>query len=224
MKGIYLIRSPIGAVYIGQSVDIERRFNTYRHSRAKNQRFLELSFRKYGTDNHSFDVYLAVEDSCDEATLDAHEIRIISEFKERGVALLNITNGGSGSVGLRLSEEAKAKLRAKAIGRTHSEATRAKLSKALKGKRFTDEHKHRLSLALRGRPVVGHKHTEESKLKIANALRGRPLSNEHRQHLSITHKGPRPWRVGVRLTSKKRLNNGQRDLFPDLSKFDVFKQ
>lgn len=51
---IYKITSPSGRVYIGQSIDIEKRFKSYSNLRCKNQRKLYRSFLKYGFDNHDF--------------------------------------------------------------------------------------------------------------------------------------------------------------------------
>ena len=55
--GIYKITSPSGKIYIGQSVNIERRFAEYRRNGgAKKQRRLAASFAKYGTDAHEFSI------------------------------------------------------------------------------------------------------------------------------------------------------------------------
>ena len=55
--GIYKITSPSGKIYIGQSVDIERRFSEYRRKgSAKKQRRLFNSFVAHGIDKHVFEV------------------------------------------------------------------------------------------------------------------------------------------------------------------------
>ena len=56
MIGIYKITSPKKRVYIGQSVDIKRRFKEYRSLRCKNQHRLYNSLKKYGVINHIFEV------------------------------------------------------------------------------------------------------------------------------------------------------------------------
>lgn len=59
MTGIYKIESPSGRVYIGQAVDIERRFREYQKqnsSNYKNQRRLYNSMLKYGINKHIFSV------------------------------------------------------------------------------------------------------------------------------------------------------------------------
>ena len=56
MIGIYKITSPSGKIYIGQSIDIEKRFKGYKYSKAKKQPVLNRSFLKYGVDKHIFEI------------------------------------------------------------------------------------------------------------------------------------------------------------------------
>lgn len=56
MIGIYKITSPSGRVYIGQSIDITKRFLQYTRSEYKKQIRLKRSFEKYGINNHTFDI------------------------------------------------------------------------------------------------------------------------------------------------------------------------
>lgn len=57
MIGIYKITSPSNKIYIGQSVNIERRFNEYKKLYKSNvQLVLYRSFLKYGILNHKFEI------------------------------------------------------------------------------------------------------------------------------------------------------------------------
>lgn len=56
MIGVYKITSPSGKIYVGQSIDIDRRFYQYKLKRCKYQLKLYNSFLKYGIENHSFEV------------------------------------------------------------------------------------------------------------------------------------------------------------------------
>ena len=56
MIGIYKITSPSGKVYIGQSVNIIKRFYAYKSIATKQQPILHHSFIKYGVENHKFEV------------------------------------------------------------------------------------------------------------------------------------------------------------------------
>ena len=56
MVGIYKITNPKGKVYIGYSKDIENRFKYYKRLNCKGQRKLYNSLKKYGPDNHIFEI------------------------------------------------------------------------------------------------------------------------------------------------------------------------
>lgn len=71
MVGIYKIISPNNRIYIGQSVDIEKRFKSYKRLYVKNQKQTKLhrSFIKYGVLNHKFEIVL----ECKESELNNYE-------------------------------------------------------------------------------------------------------------------------------------------------------
>jgi group I intron endonuclease len=56
MIGIYKITSPTNKVYIGQSINIERRFKEYQKLYCKQQTKLYFSLKKYGPENHIFEI------------------------------------------------------------------------------------------------------------------------------------------------------------------------
>lgn len=56
MIGIYKITSPSSRIYIGQSIDIEKRLYYYKSLRCKQQPILFKSLLKYGFTNHIFEV------------------------------------------------------------------------------------------------------------------------------------------------------------------------
>ena len=55
-QGIYKIVSPSGRIYIGQTIDIARRFKEYKNLRCKSQPKLYNSLKKYGPDKHIFEI------------------------------------------------------------------------------------------------------------------------------------------------------------------------
>jgi len=61
MIGIYKITSPSKKIYIGQSVNIEKRFKQYKLGNCKRQKKLYNSFKKYGAENHVFTVIIECE-------------------------------------------------------------------------------------------------------------------------------------------------------------------
>ena len=58
MIGIYKITSPTNRIYVGQSLDIEGRFNAYKnlYSKILKQPRIYNSIKKYGAENHKFEI------------------------------------------------------------------------------------------------------------------------------------------------------------------------
>jgi group I intron endonuclease len=104
--GIYKITSPSGRVYIGQSIDIKRRFKEYKKIRCKKQVRLYSSFKKYGLINHIFEVI----EVCLEQELNTRERYwqdVYKVLEERGLnCKLTKTEDRSG----KLSENIKLKI------------------------------------------------------------------------------------------------------------------
>jgi len=125
MKGIYKITSPSGKIYIGQSIDIQRRFRHYKRMVCKDQVKIYNSLLKYGVDAHIFEVL----ELCDTEQLNNRErhYQDLYDSVTNGLNLLYVKseyfNGG------------------------HSDESKKKISDSLKGKTFTDEHKYKIGLS-----------------------------------------------------------------------------
>lgn len=76
MIGIYKISNPIGEIYIGQSINIERRFKEHK-TKCVNLSLKE-SFNKYGIENHIFEVI----EECDICELKKKELEQIAIHKK----------------------------------------------------------------------------------------------------------------------------------------------
>lgn len=126
--GIYRIMSPSNRVYIGQSVNLYKRFNTYTRAECKNQTKLFRSFKKYGVDNHVFEIL----EICEAHELDDKEIYYSelynSTCKDTG---LNVRDCGNGKGPL--PESVKRKISQSNKGKVITAETRAKISKTLQG-------------------------------------------------------------------------------------------
>ena len=198
MKGIYKITSPSGRVYIGQSINIERRFRYYKGIACKEQIKIYNSLLKYGVDAHIFEVL----ELCETEQLNNRErhYQDLYDSVANGLNLLYVKsehfNGG------------------------HSEESKKKISHSLKGRVFSEEHKYKIGLgnsrrikspetiekhrlAGLGKIVsvetkqkqsqnrLGNKHSAETKQKIAESLKGiqrEPISEETRLKMSESQK------------------------------------
>ena len=128
--GIYKITSPSGKIYIGQSIDIQRRFNSYhKPSGCKGQTKLNNSFIKYGVDNHIFEII----EECDKNELNNRE-RFYQELYNCIEAGLNCKYVNSDDRTGSLSDEIKNKISKGNKGKKVSDITKEKLSKSCKGR------------------------------------------------------------------------------------------
>jgi group I intron endonuclease len=125
MIGIYKITSPSNKVYIGQSINIERRLRYYKRIACKEQIKIYNSLLKYGVDAHIFEVL----ELCDTEELNNRErhYQDLYDSVANGLNLLYVKsehfNGG------------------------HSDESKKKISDSLKGRTFTDEHKYKIGLS-----------------------------------------------------------------------------
>lgn len=182
MIGIYKIVSPSRRIYIGQSIDIERRFAKYkRYSHCKKQIRLHSSLIKYGSENHLFEVI----EECAIDELNNRE-RFWQDYydvlSKKGLnCMLTKSSDKSGKSSPESVEKMKAKL--KGVKRKpHTEESKIKISLAIKGKKRTEEAKANMRKAFANRmPTFGYKHTEEAKRKISELTKGnkRNLGRKH---------------------------------------------
>lgn len=157
MIGIYSIKNIInGKIYIGQSVDIKSRIRNHkwalRHNRHENDH-LQKSFNKYGESGFIFDMIC----ECEEQELDNMERFYIKLYNciDPNFGYNSETGGNlnkhwseelhtkmsekrrgenSGMWGKKHTEETKAIMREKALGRQMSDEAKEKSSKSHKGK------------------------------------------------------------------------------------------
>lgn len=193
ITGIYKIESPTGAIYIGQSVNILKRWHDY--SKVVNthrQHRLFNSLTKYTPEAHTFSILYRFPKDVSGSILCAYEQFCIDQFKEAGYRMMNLRDAGSrGSH----SEETKILMSIKATGKKHSPETLLKLSAAKKGKvgnrlgsKLSEEEKQRLRTLM-----TGFKHSEETKRKIsknnARHNKGKRPSPESIEKNRIAHLG-----------------------------------
>ena len=113
-SGIYMIKNMInGKVYIGQAVNIERRWNEHISELNGNRHInthLQRAWNKYGADNFIFNIV----EECPKDELNDREIYYIAKYKAHNMKYgYNKTYGGDG---LKATDEIRAKMsKSKAI-------------------------------------------------------------------------------------------------------------
>lgn len=140
--GIYKITSPTGRVYIGQSVDINHRFDSYIKMYIKNEGQVKLhrSFLKHGVENHIFEIL----EKCLEWDLNCRERFWQDEFNVINNGLnyrLTKTEDKSGKVFKEtLSKMSQASMGNQHwLGKTHSQETKDKIGNANRGRKHSEE-------------------------------------------------------------------------------------
>ncbi len=159
MTGIYKITNKINnKIYIEMTTkDIEFRWKQHpkvsKDKNNKNHRLIHKAILKYGIENFTFEK-LYETNVIDLQNLKELEIKYIKKYNsfENGY---NLTKGGDGTYGYKLSQERK-----------------DYLSKLYFGTKLSDEHKGNISKGLLNRH---YKTSNETKLKIKNSQHKKPI-------------------------------------------------
>jgi group I intron endonuclease len=157
MTGIYKITSPSGRIYIGQSITIQKRFNSYKRSDKKNESQIKLfnSFKKYGVENHLFEII----EQCDFNLLNERE-RYWQDFYNVLDIGLNCNLTKTNQLKLKFSKETIEKISKSKIGnkywvnKNHSLESKNKMSLSKKNLILSDKTKQKISLSLKNHIVT----------------------------------------------------------------------
>lgn len=178
-SGIYKITDrQTGQCYIGQSVNIEKRWKEHRF--------------RFNPDLYDYEILM----NCPVESLDFFERAFISGYDSCKNGL-NRTLGGNGMFGF-FNDEIRKKISSKIKGRRHTEESKAKMSESQKGKTFSDETRHKMSEAKKGRSLsedhkkkislsgIGMKRPEGTGAKISASKIGKPRSEETKRKIAET--------------------------------------
>ena len=178
MIGIYKITSPSKRIYIGQSIDIEKRFNTYKRLDCKSQTILYRSLLKHGVNKHKFEILC----ECEVNELNDKERYYQDVFSAIGKNGLNCSLTKSTDRSGKLSEETCKKIikslkgNKRFLGKKHTNEAKIKISESSKGnkhnlgKKLSEETKLKMSESLKGNTnSLGFKHSEETREKMSKA-------------------------------------------------------
>jgi group I intron endonuclease len=161
MVGIYKITNPTGKIYIGQSVNIDKRKSAYKRMKCEDQPSIYRSLKKHGWENHIFEII----EECNICDLQTKEIywkkyylnEINGDWSK--VLFCKLDDGPGGhltedikqkisvaTTGKKRSNEFKKFIRERQLGSKHSDATKQKMKKPrrdttnMKGKKQSPSH------------------------------------------------------------------------------------
>lgn len=170
MTGIYKITSPTGRIYIGQAVNVEKRWADYRRGNAKFQTKLKRSFFKYGVEAHIFEILI----ECPLNELNQRERYYQDLYEVTSEKGLNCVLTKTDTLSGVLSEEVKQKIgignKGKLTGKRRPEGCVEKRLETRKLNGVDD----RISTLYTNRKLL-----EETISKISQTLTGRKHSLEH---------------------------------------------
>lgn len=157
MTGIYKITSPSNKVYIGQSVNINKRWRQHRNYISDNSR-LYNSFDKYGVENHKFEVI----EECSVEKLNERERYWQEYYDVIGKNGLNLKLTKTKDKSGHLNNDVKLKISKSKIGKKLSDEVVEKIKK-----RMNENH-----------PMKNKKHSYETRLKISKSNKGNVFTKE----------------------------------------------
>lgn len=128
-------------------------------------KLLRKAIEKYGLKNFKCEI---IDEAQNKEELDKKEIKWIAWYRNQGIELYNIVDGGTGGN--------------TNGGKTFSKEWREKISKANKGKIISEEQKKKIS---------------EARMGYTPWNKGIPLSEEQKLKLSKANKGKTSWNKGI---------------------------
>lgn len=163
MVGIYKVTNPKGKVYVGQSVDIPKRWVGHRNIRVlKSLPKFYNSVKKYGIEKHIFEVIVCCK---------------IEELNDLERYYQEIYNSMTNGLNCKLTDTSTQKT-------VFSEETKQKISKALMGKKLSKEHIESLRKA-----QTGLKRSPEAIRKSIESRRGLKFGEEFKRNASKRQTG-----------------------------------
>lgn len=193
---IYCLKDEFNNIrYIGKTYNIKKRYKQHLyHSKYKkyhSSRWINSMLIK-GL-KPTINILAEIEN---EEKANLLEIELIAHYKQF-CKLTNITLGGNGTIGIKLTEERKIKVGNFHRGKTISEEHKKIISSLKKGKKLSEETKRKISFSNRGK-----KRSQEIKNKISKSSKGKKHSIETRQKMSKSRKGIKRSLEAIEKTAK----------------------
>jgi group I intron endonuclease len=163
ITGIYKITNPKGQIYVGQSINIERRFKEYKRlaKRSAGRKLLN-SLKGFGVENHTFEII----EECTVELLHSRETywKVFFNTVEKGLNCDYFDQGGGPRC-----QEIRDRISKSNLGKPKSEAHKANM----RGPK-SEEHKKNISIAKQ-------QITEETKKKISEAKKGKTPNRDYKE-------------------------------------------
>lgn len=155
MTGIYKITNPNNKIYIGQSVDIKKRFKQYSSlSQTKLQKKLHYSFQKYGIKNHTFEI------------IEECKVELLNERERYWQEFYNVLQNGLNCVLTNTKDNIK----------VYSKESIEKIRLGNLGKKIPDEIRKQISLTMKAKgckpknKMIGFENPKSIKIKSTNII------------------------------------------------------
>ena len=191
--GIYKIVSPTNKIYIGQSINIKNRKESYRRGSCKNQPKVYNSINKHGWSNHKFEII----ERCTIEQLNERE----TYWKQYYISLLGwdkalfcelYDNGGGPK-----SEKFKEKNKHSHLGKKHSLEVREKIRQSHLGKKrpsyigenISKSNIGKKKIRIKTRKDIGIPKSDIIKKNMSMAKIGKPSTNPKKSILQFTTDG-----------------------------------
>ncbi len=141
---------------------------------ARSSSILHAAIRKHGIDKFSC---FKIASALSMEALFEIEPALIAQYRTRSPFGYNMTNGGEGSPGHKVSAQTKMKISASHTGKKLTAEHRKKLSDSKIGKKLkrTAEHNKKISEAR-----MGHGFSDECLIKMSDAKKGKPWTAARR--------------------------------------------
>jgi len=153
MIGVYKITSPTGKVYVGESLNVVRRWNQYKNGHTNKQWKLERSIKKYGWESHEVEL---IESCCVDllrererfwqlhynSVEDGLNLKLTGAGDVKTKDSVEVTkNRSKGQMGRKQSKETKQKLSQQRIGVAKPREVVEKIRLAKLGSKLSEQHK-----------------------------------------------------------------------------------
>lgn len=180
---VYVLKCPTsGEVrYVGWTFDVRTRLMDHKSSARRKRCYRDCWIRSLMRQG-LFPDHEVIETG-DGSWAEA-ERKWIRFYREAGAKLTNLTDGGEGVPGLRLSAESIESMRQKKIGRKQTPEVIARRSEAMRGHVCSLETRMKISVA-----NTGKKRTAEARRRMSLANKGKTISEETRRKISETNTG-----------------------------------